>query len=197
MILTAKRVLLAEATAIANLVELIDDTFEDACQMLIDCESRVIVTGIGKSGHIARKFAATLASTGTPAFFVHAAEAGHGDAGLITSSDVVVAISNSGAALEIRNLFPILDHLGVKLIAMTSSPSSALAKRADIHFDLGVRHGEEACHLGLAPTASTAAAMSLGDAMAVAVSNMKGFTRDDFGRSHPAGALGASVNGKT
>jgi len=189
----AKQVLLDEAVAVANLVNLIDQDFVDACNVIKDCKGRVIVTGIGKSGHIGSKLAATLSSTGSPAFFVHAAEAGHGDAGMITEGDVVIAISNSGKAIEIQNMFPILDHLNVPLIALTSKSTSPLAKRADFHFDLGVH--KEACHLGLAPTASTSAAMAFGDAMAVAVSDAKGFTRDDFGRSHPAGALGEIVNG--
>lgn len=190
---TATKVLLEEAAAIAKLTDQIDDKFIEACHKILDCSGRVIVTGIGKSGHICRKIAATFASTGTPAFFVHAAEAGHGDAGLITPHDLVIAISNSGTAQEIQSLFPILEHNKVFLIALTSSPESILAKQANIHINLGVRR--EACHLGLAPTASTAAAMAMGDALAIAVSNMKGFTRDDFGRSHPAGALGAKVNG--
>lgn len=185
---TAKKVLESEAMAISALKDKIDIDFIQACQIIKDCRSRIIVTGLGKSGHIGRKIAATLASTGTPAFFVHAGEACHGDSGMLTKHDVVLAISNSGEAQELIALFPFIEHLGITLIAMTSQKNSTLAKKAHIHLDLGVRR--EACHLGLAPTASTSAAMAMGDAIAIAVSEAKGFTRDDFGRSHPAGELG-------
>jgi arabinose-5-phosphate isomerase len=165
-----------------------DDSFPDAVSLLLQCSSRVVVSGIGKSGHVARKIAATLASTGTPALFVHAAEALHGDLGMITENDAVVAISNSGEAAEFLAIIPIIRRMGAKLIAITGNPSSRLAKLADIHLDASV--DKEACPLNLAPTASTTAALALGDALAVALLDARGFREEDFARSHPGGALG-------
>src|SRR5580698_7820935 len=165
-----------------------DDSFVRAVGLLLDCRGRVVVSGIGKSGHIARKLAATFASTGTPAFFVHPAEASHGDLGMITSEDVFVAMSNSGESEELVAILPTIKRLGVKLIAVTGRPQSSLAQLADVHLNAFV--SKEACPLNLAPTASTTAALALGDALAVAVLDARGFGVDDFARSHPGGALG-------
>ena len=160
-------------------------------QCLLNCKGRVVVSGVGKSGHVGRKLAATLASTGTPAFFVHAAEAAHGDLGMITKNDVVIAISNSGTTNELLTIVPLLKREGTPLIAMTSAPESTLARYADIHLDIGVH--QEACPLGLAPTTSTTATMAMGDALAVACLDAKGFKPEDFARSHPGGALGRKL----
>ncbi|MGR8929737.1 MAG: KpsF/GutQ family sugar-phosphate isomerase [Gammaproteobacteria bacterium] len=184
----AQAVIQAEMQAVANLVERIDDQFVAACHLLLECKGRVVVTGIGKSGHIAGKIAATLASTGTPAFFVHPGEASHGDLGMITRQDTVLALSNSGNTEEILTILPIIKRLGVPLIAMTGNPASALARLATVHVNVGVE--QEACPLGLAPTSSTTAALVMGDALAVALLQKKGFTRDDFALSHPGGSLG-------
>ena len=184
----AKTVLRREAQALEFLAQTIDDTFLKAVQLLLHCQGRVVVSGVGKSGHIGCKVAATFASTGTPSFFVHAGEAAHGDLGLITRNDVVLAISNSGTTAELLTIVPTIKREGAKLIAMTSSPDSALARYADIHLDVGVR--QEACPLGLAPTTSTTATLALADALAVACLQAKGFSADDFARSHPGGALG-------
>lgn len=165
-----------------------EDSFPNAVSLLLQCTGRVVVSGIGKSGHIARKIAATLASTGTPALFVHAAEALHGDLGMITENDAVIAISNSGEAAEFIAIIPIIRRMGAKLIAITGNPSSRLATLADIHLDAGV--DKEACPLNLAPTASTTATLALGDALAVALLDARGFREEDFARSHPGGALG-------
>lgn len=165
-----------------------DDSFPNAVSLLLQCTGRVVVSGIGKSGHIARKIAATLASTGTPALFVHAAEALHGDLGMITEADVVIAISNSGEAAEFLAIIPIIRRMGAKLIAITGNPESRLARLADIHLDAGV--DKEACPLNLAPTASTTVTLALGDALAVALLDARGFREEDFARSHPGGALG-------
>ena len=165
-----------------------DDSFAQAMGLLMQCSGRVVVSGIGKSGHIARKIAATLASTGTPALFVHAAEALHGDLGMITENDVVIAISYSGEAAEFVSIIPIIKRMGAKLIAITGNDASRLAQLADVH--LNVRVDKEACPLNLAPTASTTATLALGDALAVALLDARGFREEDFARSHPGGALG-------
>lgn len=162
--------------------------FCQAAQALLHCQGRVVVSGIGKSGHIARKIAATLASTGTPAFFVHPAEAAHGDLGMITAADVLIAISYSGEAAELLAIMPVVKRLGVKLIALTGKPNSNLAQLADVHLSVAV--SQEACPLNLAPTASTTATLALGDALAVAVLDARGFREEDFARSHPGGSLG-------
>lgn len=184
----AKTVLRREAQALEFLAQTIDDTFLKAVQLLLHCQGRVVVSGVGKGGHIGCKVAATFASTGTPSFFVHAGEAAHGDLGMITRNDVVLAISNSGTTAELLTIVPTIKREGAKLIAMTSAPDSALARYADIHLDVGVR--QEACPLGLAPTTSTTATLALADALAVACLQAKGFSADDFARSHPGGALG-------
>lgn len=184
----AQTVLTREAQALMDLADRLGENFLKAVQCLLNCEGRVVVSGVGKSGHVGRKIAATLASTGTPAFFVHAGEAAHGDLGMITRSDVLIAISNSGTTNELLTIVPVIKREGTPLIAMTSAPDSTLAKYADIHLDVGVR--QEACPLGLAPTTSTTATLALGDALAVACLQAKGFTADDFARSHPGGALG-------
>ena len=177
-----------EAEAVSRLAVRIDDHFARACQLMLRCEGRVVVTGMGKSGHICGKIAATLASTGTPAFFVHPGEASHGDLGMITPKDVVLALSNSGETDELLFIIPLIKRLGVPLIALTGRPDSTLARQATVHIDVSV--AQEACPLGLAPTASTTAALAMGDALAVALLEVRGFTREDFARSHPAGSLG-------
>ncbi len=184
----AQRVLRIEAQAVAALAERIGEHFIQAVQLVLSCQGRVIVTGIGKSGHIARKIASTLASTGTPSYFVHAAEAAHGDLGMITSEDAVIALSYSGSSEEILTIVPLVKRRGAHLIAMTGNAASPLAREADIHLDAAIQ--EEACPLNLAPTASTTAALALGDALAVALLDARGFGSDDFARSHPGGALG-------
>lgn len=177
-----------EKQAVEALAEQINDHFVKACQLMLACKGRVVVTGMGKSGHIAGKIAATLASTGTPAFFVHPGEASHGDLGMITSHDVVLALSNSGETSEIVTILPIIKRLGVPLIAMTGNSDSTLAKLSAAHILVAVE--QEACPLGLAPTASTTAALVMGDALAVSLLETRGFTRDDFALSHPGGSLG-------
>jgi len=184
----AVAVIQTEMQAIAKLAERIDEHFVEACHLLLACKGRVVVTGMGKSGHIAGKVAATLASTGTPAFFVHPGEASHGDLGMITRQDVVLALSNSGNTEEILTILPIIKRLGVPLIAMTGNPESTLGRLATVHIHVGVE--QEACPLGLAPTSSTTAALVMGDALAVSLLQKKGFTRDDFALSHPGGSLG-------
>ncbi|HND58434.1 MULTISPECIES: KpsF/GutQ family sugar-phosphate isomerase [Thauera] len=184
----ARRVLRIEADAVAALGARIGEEFERAVEIILARHGRVIVTGVGKSGHIGRKLAATLASTGTPAYFVHAAEAAHGDLGMITPEDVVIALSNSGSSEELLTIVPLVKRQGARLIAMTGKPDSPLAREADAHLDAGV--AEEACPLNLAPTASTTAALALGDALAVALLDARGFAAEDFARSHPGGALG-------
>jgi arabinose-5-phosphate isomerase len=183
-----RRVIATEAEAVAALAERIDGEFVAACRAMLACRGRVVVTGMGKSGHIAGKIAATLASTGTPAFFVHPGEASHGDLGMITRDDVVLALSHSGESEEILIILPLLKRLGVPLIAMTGQPASTLARQAHAHLHAGV--AEEACPLGLAPTSSTTAALALGDALAVALLEARGFTQEDFAFSHPGGSLG-------
>jgi arabinose-5-phosphate isomerase len=184
----ARRVLEIEANAVAGLVPRIDDSFVRACSLVLECAGRVVVTGMGKSGHIGSKIAATLASTGTPAFFVHPGEASHGDLGMITPADLVVAISNSGETAEIITILPLLKRLGVHLITMTGQPRSTLGEAATVVLDVGVP--EEACPLNLAPTASTTATLAMGDALAVALLESRGFTREDFALAHPGGTLG-------
>jgi arabinose-5-phosphate isomerase len=181
-------VLATEAAAIAALSARLGAPFLAAARTLFECRGRVVVTGIGKSGHIARKIAATLASTGTPAFFVHAAEANHGDLGMITGDDVVLLLSNSGETDELVSLLPHLKRQGAQLIALTGNEQSSLAQAADVHLDASV--DAEACPLGLAPTASTTAALALGDALALTLLDARGFSVEDFARSHPGGSLG-------
>jgi len=184
----ARRVLDIEARAVQELAGRIDDSFVRAMQIILGCKGRIVVSGIGKSGHIARKLASTLASTGTPAFFVHPAEASHGDLGMITRDDVLIALSNSGQSAELLVIVPIVKREGAKLVAITGDPSSPLAAEADAH--LNAQTSEEACPLGLAPTASTTAALAMGDALAVALLQARGFDENDFARSHPGGSLG-------
>jgi len=184
----ARKVLAIEADAVSALASRLDERFLDAIGMILACRGRVVVTGVGKSGHIARKIASTMASTGTPAFFLHAAEAGHGDLGMITRDDVVLALSNSGQTDELLTIIPLIKRQGAKLIALTGNPDSALAREADAHLD--ARVAVEACPLNLAPTASTTAALALGDALAVALLDARGFNEQDFARAHPGGALG-------
>ena len=181
-------VLKTEAEAISALGARLDQKFYDACDLILKCEGRIVVTGMGKSGHIGNKIAATLASTGTPSFFMHSGEASHGDLGMITEQDLVIALSNSGETSEITLLLPLLKRLGIPLIALTGNPASSLARSADIHLDVSV--SKEACPLGLAPTSSTTATLAMGDALAVAVLEARGFTEQDFALSHPGGHLG-------
>lgn len=181
-------VLQQEAEALHMIADRIGDDFVEAVRILLDCRGRLVVSGVGKSGHIGRKLAATFASTGTPAFFVHAAEAAHGDLGMITSDDVVLAISYSGETNELLTIVPTLKREGARLIAMTGNPNSSLAKYADVHLNCHVER--EACPLNLAPTTSTTATLALGDALAVSCLSAKGFSKEDFARSHPGGALG-------
>ncbi len=181
-------VLETEAEALNGLRERIGDAFVAACRHMLACSGRIVVVGMGKSGHIGGKIAATLASTGTPAFFVHPGEASHGDLGMITTQDVVLALSNSGETDEILTILPIIKRLDVPLVALTGNPASALGRQATVCLDVSV--AREACPLGLAPTASTTAALAMGDALAVALLEARGFGADDFARSHPAGRLG-------
>jgi arabinose-5-phosphate isomerase len=188
LLATARRVIGIEAAAAAALESRIDGSFSRAAEFMLGCVGRVVVTGMGKSGHIAGKLAATLASTGTPSFFVHPGEASHGDLGMITHSDVVIALSYSGETREILTILPLLKRLGVPMIAMTGKPASTLATRADVNLDVSV--ALEACPLELAPTSSTTAALVMGDALAIALLEARNFTAEDFARSHPGGALG-------
>ncbi len=183
-----REVIELEAAAVAALADRIDERFVRACQIVMACEGRVVVVGMGKSGHIGGKLAATLASTGTPAFFVHPGEASHGDLGMITPGDVVIAISNSGETAEILTILPLIKRMGTKLITMTGNPDSILALQADVNLDVGVE--KEACPLNLAPTSSTTATLAMGDALAMALFQSRGFTQADFARSHPGGKLG-------
>lgn len=185
---SARRTIRLENEAIACLEQRIDQSFIQACQLILDCPGRVVVVGMGKSGHIARKIAATLASTGTPAFFVHPAEASHGDMGMITENDVVLALSNSGTTNEIITLLPLIKRRGIKLISMTGNQESILAQSATVNLDASVE--KEACPLNLAPTSSTTVSLVLGDALALALLQARGFTPEDFAFSHPGGALG-------
>jgi arabinose-5-phosphate isomerase len=191
LIAAGRRALEIEERALAALIPRLDASFARACSLCLDCRGRVIVTGMGKSGHIAGKIAATLASTGTPSFFMHAAEASHGDIGMITREDVLLAISNSGETAEVLLLLPHASRLGVPLIAITGNPKSSLARAAGAHLDVSV--AEEACPLNLAPTASTTATLAIGDALAVSLLEARGFTTQDFARSHPGGALGRKL----
>jgi len=188
LIARAREVLETEAQAIIALGKRLDAAFVAACRMILACDGHLIVTGMGKSGHIGHKLAATLASTGSPAFFVHPAEASHGDLGMIRSNDLVIALSNSGETTEVLSLLPVLKRLGIDLIALTGQPDSTLARHAEVHLDTSVSH--EACPLGLAPTASTSAQLAMGDALAIALLEARGFTVEDFARSHPGGSLG-------
>ena len=182
------RVLDIERQALSDIAQYVDENFHQACQLIYDCQGRTIVIGMGKSGHIGNKIAATLASTGSPAFFVHPGEASHGDLGMITKNDVVMLISNSGETSEVLNIIPVLKRLGAKMIAMTGNASSTITTLANVHICIKVQ--KEACSLGLAPTASTTATLAMGDAMAVALLEARGFTADDFALSHPGGSLG-------
>ena len=186
-----KRVLTIESAAIARLKDQLDNNFDNACQLCLDCSGKIIVMGMGKSGHIADKLAATLASTGTPSFFVHPGEASHGDLGMISRSDVVIALSNSGKTEEIVSLLPILNNMGIKIIAMTGDKNSKIATASDVHIDVGVE--EEACPMNLSPTASTTAALAMGDAIAVALLEKRGFSVEDFAKSHPGGSIGKKL----
>jgi len=188
LIQSAQRTIGLEIKAVEGLLEHINADFVRACEMILGSSGRVVVMGMGKSGHIARKIAATLASTGTPAFFVHPAEASHGDMGMITPDDIVLALSNSGTTAEILTLLPLIKRLGIRLISLTGNPESILAQAAEANLDARVEH--EACPLNLAPTSSTTAALVLGDALAVALLEARGFTAEDFAFSHPGGALG-------
>lgn len=184
----AKAVIETEIAALQTLPARLDDAFVSACETILGCRGRVIVTGMGKSGHIGNKIAATLASTGTPAFFVHPGEASHGDLGMVVPGDVVIAISNSGTSEEILAIMPVIRRMAVKVIALTGNPQSPLAEVADCHINIAVE--KEACPLGLAPTSSTTATLVIGDALAVALLEARGFTAEDFARSHPGGRLG-------
>lgn len=184
----ARRVLDIESNAIAQLQHYLNADFEHACKLMFECKGRIVVIGMGKSGHISNKIAATLASTGSPAFFVHPGEASHGDLGMITPNDVVLALSNSGETDEVLKILPVLKRLDIPVIAMTGNPQSTLARHATVHVQVSVQ--QEACPLGLAPTASTTAALAMGDAMAVALLEARGFSADDFALSHPGGSLG-------
>ncbi|MHB1512252.1 MAG: KpsF/GutQ family sugar-phosphate isomerase [Acidiferrobacter sp.] len=188
LITLGRRVLALEAETLSVLARGLDQSFAEACRLLFSCRGRVVVVGMGKSGHIGGKIAATLASTGTPAFFVHPGEASHGDLGMITPEDVVLAISHSGETAEILTILPIIKRMGVRLLALTGAPGSSLARQADVHLLVAV--AKEACPLDLAPTASTTAALAMGDALAIALYETHGFTPEDFARSHPGGRLG-------
>ncbi|SFC81198.1 arabinose-5-phosphate isomerase [Kushneria avicenniae] len=185
---SARRTLQLEQNALEALRERLDDPFSRACRHMLECHGRVVVTGVGKSGHIGRKMAATLASTGTPAFFVHAGEASHGDLGMLVRNDLVLALSNSGETAELTALLPLFKRMGTTLIAMTGNPASSLARHADVHLDVSV--AQEACPLNLAPTSSTTAALALGDALAIALLEARRFSPEDFALSHPGGTLG-------
>lgn len=188
---SAQRVFDIERNAIAHLSQQLDDTFVQACQLIQACQGKVVVSGMGKSGHIGNKIAATLASTGTPAFFMHPGEANHGDLGMLSQQDLLLAISNSGETSELLGLLPVVKRLGVPVIAMSNSADSSLGRYADVHLSIKVE--QEACSLGLAPTASTTATLVMGDALAVALLDANGFTSDDFALSHPGGSLGRKL----
>lgn len=188
---SAKRTIQLETNAIAQLNNQLSDDFDRACELCLQCEGRIVVTGMGKSGHIGNKIAATLASTGTPAFFMHPAEASHGDLGMLTEKDVVLALSNSGTSAEIVLLLPLIQRLGTPLISLTGDANSTLGRASDAHLLVSVN--EEACPLNLAPTSSTTAALVMGDALAIALLEAKGFSHEDFAFSHPGGALGRKL----
>jgi arabinose-5-phosphate isomerase len=183
-----RAVIETEAAAISALIKRVDEQFAQACRYLLDCQGKIVVSGMGKSGHIGSKLAATLASTGSPAFFVHPGEASHGDLGMISPQDVVLALSNSGETNELLTILPLLKRLGTPLISMTGNPNSTLARESEVHLDVSVE--KEACPLGLAPTSSTTATLVMGDALAVALLQTRGFTAEDFALSHPGGSLG-------
>ena len=191
IIATAQSALRIEAQGVTDLIDRVDATMVQATALILACTGRVVVSGMGKSGHIGRKIAATLASTGTPAFFVHPAEAAHGDLGMVTANDVLIALSNSGTTEELMAVLPSIRRVGANIIAITGKPSSMLATLADVHLNAAV--AKEACPLDLAPTASTTAALAMGDALAMAVLAARGFTPNDFARSHPGGALGRKL----
>ena len=184
----ARDVLAIESRAVAALCDRLDDNFVAACELCLATPGRIVVSGMGKSGHVSNKIAATLASTGTPAFFMHPAEASHGDLGMITSQDLLLAVSYSGETAEVVTILPVVKRMGAKLLSMTGNPKSTMAQAADVHLDISV--AEEACPLNLAPTASTTATLAMGDALAVALLKSRGFTAEDFARSHPSGSLG-------
>ncbi|MGB1236807.1 MAG: KpsF/GutQ family sugar-phosphate isomerase [Pseudomonadales bacterium] len=188
---SARRTIALEAEAVSDLKHVLDENFSHSCELILQCNGRVIVTGMGKSGHIGSKIAATLASTGTPSFFVHPGEASHGDMGMITSDDVVLALSNSGEAQELKAILPLLKRMGTPLISITSNPASTLSKMADFNLNTGVT--KEACPLNLAPTSSTTAQLALADALAIALLEAKGFNAEDFAFSHPGGSLGRQL----
>jgi len=188
---SALRTIRIEADAVSHLANSINDDFSKACELLLACKGRIIVTGMGKSGHIARKMAATLASTGSPAFFVHPGEASHGDMGMITSADVVIALSNSGNTAEVVTLLPLIKRLGIPLISLTGGAKSTLAQAATVNLDVSVK--QEACPLDLAPSSSTTVALVMGDALAIALLEARGFTAEDFAFSHPGGTLGRKL----
>lgn len=190
-ITSAKRTITLEASAVTHLHDLLDENFIKSCHCILACKGRVIVTGMGKSGHIGNKIAATFASTGTPAFFVHPAEASHGDMGMITENDVVIALSNSGEAFEIKAILPLIKRMGIPLISITSQPNSTLSTMADFNLNTDIQ--KEACPLNLAPTSSTTAQLALGDCLAIAVLEAKGFNAEDFAFSHPGGKLGRTL----
>lgn len=191
LIQSGLKVVAIEKAAIEQLSDSIDINFSNACELMLACKGRIIVTGMGKSGHIANKIAATLASTGTPAFYVHPGEASHGDLGMFTDADIVLALSNSGETAEVISLLPVLKRIGCAIVSMTGKPNSTLAVNSDVHLYAGVK--QEACPLGLAPTASTTASLVLGDALAVSMLEARGFTAEDFALSHPGGALGRKL----
>ena len=184
----ASEVLAIESRAVDALRDRLGDEFIAACELCLETSGRIVVSGMGKSGHVSNKIAATLSSTGTPAFFMHPAEASHGDLGMITSRDLLLAISYSGETMEVVTILPVVKRIGAKLLSITGNPKSTMAKAADVHLDISVN--EEACPLNLAPTASTTATLAMGDALAVALLNSRGFTAEDFARSHPSGNLG-------
>lgn len=188
---SARRTIAVEAAAVAALEQQLDHNFSHACELALNCKGRVIVTGMGKSGHIGKKIAATLASTGTPSFYVHPGEASHGDMGMITAQDLVIALSNSGSTAEVVTLLPLIQRLGIPLISITGNPFSVLSQAANAHLDVSIKN--EACPLGLAPTASTTAALVIGDALAIALLEARGFSPEDFAFSHPGGALGRKL----
>jgi arabinose-5-phosphate isomerase len=188
LLTSARRTFGIETAALQALAERLGASFAAACRLCLDCTGRALVTGMGKSGHVGRKLASTLSSTGTPAFFLHPGEAGHGDIGMLTRGDVLVAVSNSGETAEVLALLPYVKRLGVPLIALSGHATSTLARAANVHLDVGVR--EEACPHNLAPTTSTTAALVMGDALAIALLEARGFTSEDFARSHPSGSLG-------
>jgi arabinose-5-phosphate isomerase len=188
---SAQRTIAMELDAVRALTGRINDDFERACDIMLNCKARIVVTGMGKSGHIGKKIAATLASTGSPAFFVHPGEASHGDMGMITSEDVVLALSNSGTTREVLTILPLIKRMGAQLVSMTGDKQSMLAKAADVNLDVSV--ATEACPLGLAPTSSTTATLVMGDAIAIALLEARGFSAEDFAFSHPGGALGIKL----